>query len=120
MPTSIASFCTDKHVPRTPAVAVASGPFVFIYRNLRPYYKFTLPSIPVDEEEDALWEKAKEEEVGADAMKKLEKLRDTGTSPSSLICSPSRNLATKNYMKEACAKSFIQQTCVTTIHAKQR
>ena len=25
--------------PRTPAIGVAAGPFVFIYRNLRPYFK---------------------------------------------------------------------------------
>lgn len=37
-------------------MAVASGPYVFIYRNLRPYFKFTLPSVTVSEEEKGVWE----------------------------------------------------------------
>ena len=42
-PVSICTFFPDNSKPRTPSVAVAAGGFVFIYRNLRPYYKFTLP-----------------------------------------------------------------------------
>jgi Bardet-Biedl syndrome 1 protein len=35
----------DNNNPRTPAIAVGSGPFIYIYRNLRPYYKFSLPPV---------------------------------------------------------------------------
>ena len=42
-------------MPRTPAVAVASGPYVFIYRNLRPYFKFTLPPLEIDGRETEAW-----------------------------------------------------------------
>lgn len=47
MPTSVCTFYMDNTEPRTPAVAVASGSFIYIYRNLRPYFKFTLPSLQV-------------------------------------------------------------------------
>ena len=55
-PVSICAFYPDaKSSPRLPNVAVAAGPFVFIYRNLRPWYKFTLPSNPVHRDEEAAW-----------------------------------------------------------------
>ncbi len=37
----------DANTPRTPAVAVATGSFVYVYRNLRPYFKFTLPAVDI-------------------------------------------------------------------------
>ena len=47
-PSSLATFYSDQNKPQTPCVAVAAGPYVFIYRNLRPYYKFTLPPVDVE------------------------------------------------------------------------
>lgn len=55
VPVSLAVFYPDNAFPRTPAVAVAAGQFVFTYRNLRPYLKFTLPQVPMTSVEvDAL------------------------------------------------------------------
>ena len=34
-----------------PALGVAVGPFVFIYRNMRPYGKFTVPPVEVSKAE---------------------------------------------------------------------
>ena len=39
------------------SVAVASGPYVFIYRNLRPFFKFTIPAVELDKKELAIWGK---------------------------------------------------------------
>ena len=71
----------DTTDPRTPAVAVAAGSFVYVYKNLRPYFKFTLPhlqvsgggytgelnncptfslSLQLNSEEEELWGKVKE------------------------------------------------------------
>ena len=47
MPTAVSTFYMDNTEPRTPAVAVASGSFIYIYKNLRPYFKFTLPALQV-------------------------------------------------------------------------
>uniref|UniRef100_A0A8C2I8R6 Bardet-Biedl syndrome 1 n=1 Tax=Cyprinus carpio TaxID=7962 RepID=A0A8C2I8R6_CYPCA len=60
LPTGMVSFLMDLHEPRTPAIAVASGPFIYVYKNLRPYFKFTLPSLEVNPLEQDVWSQAKE------------------------------------------------------------
>lgn len=39
-PTACCAFRTDESPGTTPAVAIASGSFVFVYRNLKPFFKF--------------------------------------------------------------------------------
>lgn len=51
----MAVFYPEARRGTTPSVAIASGPHVFIYRNLRPYYKFTLPELHVEAREAAAW-----------------------------------------------------------------
>lgn len=34
------------------AVAVASGSFIYIFKNMRPYFKFSLPSLEVSDTVD--------------------------------------------------------------------
>lgn len=46
------------------AVAVASGPYMYVYKNLRPYFKFTLPSMEINAVEQDLWNQAND--VGID------------------------------------------------------
>lgn len=48
LPAGLVAFFMDLHEPRIPAVAVASGPCVYVYKNLRPYFKFTLPGSEVN------------------------------------------------------------------------
>lgn len=48
LPTGLVAFFMDLHEPRIPAVAVASGPCIYVYKNLRPYFKFTLPGLEVN------------------------------------------------------------------------
>ena len=42
-----------------PAVGVGTGPYIYIYRSMRPYYKFTLPTIKIDENELNIWNECK-------------------------------------------------------------
>ena len=42
------------------AVAVASGSYLYIYKNLRPYFKFTLPTLEVNATEADLWTQVRE------------------------------------------------------------
>ena len=44
-PVAAAVFFPDSAVPRTPSIAIAAGSFIYIYRNLRPYLKFSLPQV---------------------------------------------------------------------------
>uniref|UniRef100_A0A4W3H7J0 Bardet-Biedl syndrome 1 N-terminal domain-containing protein n=1 Tax=Callorhinchus milii TaxID=7868 RepID=A0A4W3H7J0_CALMI len=60
LPTGVVAFLMDTSEPRTPALAVASGPYIYIYKNMRPYFKFTLPVLPVNALEEEVWHQAKE------------------------------------------------------------
>lgn len=55
--TAIASFYTDSVGcgSSLPSLAVTAGPHVYIYRNLRPYYKFTLALEPTPARELDVW-----------------------------------------------------------------
>ena len=55
VPSALATFYTDLNKPATPSVAVAAGSYIFIYRNLRPYYKFTLPPVDIEQVEQDVW-----------------------------------------------------------------
>ena len=56
-PTALTVFYADGkgQAKRTAAVAVASGSAVFVYRNMHPYYKFSLPDFAVHPKELAVW-----------------------------------------------------------------
>ncbi len=69
-------FETDMNTPRTPAIAVAAGSHVYVYRNLRPYFKFTLPSVDIASGELDVWDQLKAGSVTADkAFETLSGLR---------------------------------------------
>ena len=65
-PVAVCGFYMDEKKPRVPAVGVACGPHVFVYRNLRPYFKFTAPAVELDREELAIWKEAKEQSAGVE------------------------------------------------------
>lgn len=46
------------------ALAVASGSAVFLFKSLRPYYKFVLPTMEVAQVEKDVWLKAREVRPG--------------------------------------------------------
>eukprot|EP00947_MAST-08B_sp_MAST-8B-sp1_P003262 g3262.t1 len=116
-PVAICSFLADDHRPRCPAVAVASGSYVFIYRNLRPYFKFTLPSVEVDAAELAVWKELADGAASpADAHQKLSAAREKGVE----LTTRSRDFLSQESPAEQAAfaeahakQRLIQQTCVT-------
>lgn len=77
LPTAVVTVYLDQNEPRTPgnysynfcvfvcqssipsffteAIAVASGPSVYVYKNMRPYFKFTLPPLDVNPLEEEAW-----------------------------------------------------------------
>uniref|UniRef100_A0A8C9VZM2 BBSome complex member BBS1 n=1 Tax=Scleropages formosus TaxID=113540 RepID=A0A8C9VZM2_SCLFO len=71
LPTGLVSFHMDQHEPRTPAIAVASGPFIYVYKNLRPYFKFTLPPLEVNPLEQEVWTQAKEDMIDPMSLKEM-------------------------------------------------
>uniref|UniRef100_A0A8C5STV3 Bardet-Biedl syndrome 1 n=1 Tax=Laticauda laticaudata TaxID=8630 RepID=A0A8C5STV3_LATLA len=71
LPTSVVSFLMELHEPRMPALAVASGPYIYVYKNLRPYFKFTLPLMEPNPMEKVVWDQAKEDKVDLLSMKEM-------------------------------------------------
>jgi Bardet-Biedl syndrome 1 protein len=56
-PVAVCSYYTDYKSPRRPVIAVGSGMHVFLYKNLQPFFKFTLPPVQIEVEEAEVWEK---------------------------------------------------------------
>lgn len=86
VPVAIACYYPDNTTPRTPSVAVAAGPHIFIYRNLRPHYKFTVPPSAINADEQDLWEKLRSPTEDTDVHKAYDQLvilRDSGVQLSS-------------------------------------
>uniref|UniRef100_A0A8D0GS34 BBSome complex member BBS1 n=1 Tax=Sphenodon punctatus TaxID=8508 RepID=A0A8D0GS34_SPHPU len=71
LPAGVAAFLMEQHEPRTLAVAVASGPFIYVYKNLRPYFKFTLPLLDINPLEKEVWEQAKEDMIDPLTLKEI-------------------------------------------------
>uniref|UniRef100_H3A6Z7 BBSome complex member BBS1 n=1 Tax=Latimeria chalumnae TaxID=7897 RepID=H3A6Z7_LATCH len=71
LPTGVAIFLMDQNEPLTPAIAVASGPYIYIYKNLRPYFKFTLPALEVNPLEQEVWSQVKEDKIDPVTLKEM-------------------------------------------------
>ena len=71
LPTAVCTFYMDTNEPRTPAIAVASGPFIYVYKNLRPYFKFTLPPLEVNPVELDLWNQAKDDKIDICVLREM-------------------------------------------------
>uniref|UniRef100_A0A8C4L5V1 Bardet-Biedl syndrome 1 n=1 Tax=Equus asinus TaxID=9793 RepID=A0A8C4L5V1_EQUAS len=85
LPAAAAAFLMGQHEPRTPALALASGPCVYVYKNLRPYFKFSLPQLPPNPLEQDLWNQAKEDQINHLTLKEmLEGIREKAEVPLSV------------------------------------
>ncbi|KAM4524562.1 BBSome complex member BBS1 [Odontesthes bonariensis] len=71
LPSGLVAFFMDLHEPRIPAVAVASGPCIYVYKNLRPYFKFTLPGLEVNALEQDVWQQVKEGQIDHLTLKEM-------------------------------------------------
>jgi len=123
-PVSVCVFYPDANKPRMPSVAVAAGPFVFIYRNLRPYYKFSLPLLAVDEKENEVWSAINEGKISIDELKdQLTAVRDSGvtlTSRSQDLLALDDPGAAGGYVAERKGKPLQQQTVCTCMEVLKK
>jgi len=113
---AITPFYSEANTPRTPAVAVAAGAFVFIYRNLRPYYKFTLPPVDLDPKELAVW--GEEALEAAQLAQQLHALREAGValsvrSTDLLAIDDAETAKRQAFVERHKATPLVQPTCVT-------
>ncbi|GFR47660.1 hypothetical protein Agub_g9403 [Astrephomene gubernaculifera] len=78
-PVAICSYISENTAPRLPALAVAAGSNIFIYRNLRPCHRFQLPPENVNTEEQDVWQKVMDGEIViGEAVAQLTRLQDAG------------------------------------------
>ncbi|KAJ8970106.1 hypothetical protein NQ314_001396 [Rhamnusium bicolor] len=76
VPNSLITFYPNQLEPRIPAVAVACGSDLFIYKNNKPFYKFRVPSTPILPLEAEFWKKCHEDEqTNSDIGKAVEELK---------------------------------------------
>lgn len=54
-PIALTSFLPDPTPPRLPALAVAAGCHVYMFKGLKPYFKFVLPLQGCSQDEEQLW-----------------------------------------------------------------
>merc|ERR1712136_266193 len=80
VPCAVQCFFHEVATPPIPTLAVASGHQVFIYRYMRPYLKFTLPPIEIDQLESEVWEEmhAGSTDIST-GCEKLNAARENGT-----------------------------------------
>lgn len=71
IPSGVVSFNIDGNDPQTPAIAVASGSYLYIYKNLKPFYKFSLPPLEVNNTEMDAWNQVKEDKIDLMALKEI-------------------------------------------------
>ncbi|XP_058066095.1 Bardet-Biedl syndrome 1 protein homolog [Anopheles bellator] len=57
IPCAVESFYITDQEPRTPIIAVAVESSVLFYRNMKPYYKYTIPGMSVEPLEVDVWSK---------------------------------------------------------------
>lgn len=122
LPTGLTAFLMDQNEPRTPAVAVASGPFIYVYKNLRPYFKFTLPPLEVNSLELEVWSQAKEDKIDPVTLKEmLEGIRGKAEVPLSvrslkfLMLEPQEMETFVNLYKNQPLKRQTVITCIGTL-----
>ncbi|XP_002732274.1 BBSome complex member BBS1-like [Saccoglossus kowalevskii] len=123
LPTGVSTFFMDTNEPRTPAIAVASGPYIYVYKNLRPYFKFTLPPLEVNEVEEQLWNQTREDKIDVRVLREmLDSLRRENTDSSLtvrslrfLMLDPDQMEAFADLHKHSPMKKQTVITCMDTL-----
>lgn len=123
LPTGVCTFYMDQNEPLIPAVAVASGPFIYIYKNSRPYFKFTTPPLEVNTVETDAWNQVKEGVIDSTMLqeKLVELKNETGEHGLTvrslrLLQLPTEDLETfTNQHKHTVLKKQTVITCISTL-----
>ena len=117
-PCAVCAFYTEPNdLIRRPAIAVASGPSVFIYKNLKPFYKFFLPCIEINPIEADVWANIRGGKVTtASALEVLQHAKENGVplSTRSLeLLSIEESSERETFVDECKNLPLIQQTVIT-------
>ncbi|GJQ85344.1 hypothetical protein Trydic_g12650 [Trypoxylus dichotomus] len=121
IPSSIVSFYASSYDTKIPVVGVACGPDLLIYKNSKPYFKFTVPPLPIEALEHSVWNRLSED-PSVD-MKSV--LDDLGSIPYNSLSPRSQKLLSlqaseiKDFVityKNSEPKKFAPITCMTILN----
>eukprot|EP01059_Diplonema_ambulator_P035719 TRINITY_DN8532_c0_g1_i5.p1 TRINITY_DN8532_c0_g1~~TRINITY_DN8532_c0_g1_i5.p1 ORF type:complete len:594 (+),score=182.29 TRINITY_DN8532_c0_g1_i5:184-1965(+) len=117
-PCALCSFYTDYSDPiHRPAIAVASGPSIYIYKNLKAFYKFFLPCIEINPIEADVWANIRQGKITINAASEvLEHAKENGvplSSRSMEYLSIESNEEKERFVNECKNAPLIQQTVIT-------
>ncbi|XP_053416015.1 Bardet-Biedl syndrome 1 protein isoform X1 [Nycticebus coucang] len=119
LPAAAVTFLMEQHEPQAPALALASGPCVYVYKNLRPYFKFSLPLLPPNPLEQDLWHQAKEDRIDPLTLKEmLEGIREKEEVPLSVQSLRFLQLELSEmeaFVNQHKSKSIKRQTVITAM-----
>ncbi|KAF5272140.1 hypothetical protein FQA39_LY01222 [Lamprigera yunnana] len=120
VPSALIGFYIDTVQPRVPVVGLSCGSNLLIYKNNKPFFKFTLPSLPVSALEEDVWQKLNQNESESykDILQDLEALPFTSLSAKSqgLLGQPDTEI--KNFInayKEVELTKISPIVCMTTL-----
>eukprot|EP00519_Triparma_laevis_P002041 CAMPEP_0182517722 /NCGR_PEP_ID=MMETSP1321-20130603/42803_1 /TAXON_ID=91990 /ORGANISM="Bolidomonas sp., Strain RCC1657" /LENGTH=477 /DNA_ID=CAMNT_0024725487 /DNA_START=120 /DNA_END=1549 /DNA_ORIENTATION=+ len=123
-PVSMCVFYTSDSSSSTPAIGIAGGPYVFIYRHLRPYFKFTLPFVDLDPQDESIWAEMDSGNVDAEAgWQMLQQARDSGAVMSSWsldLLSMEDEMARAQYVAGKRGVEHKQHTVVTCMETLRK
>ncbi|KAF7234913.1 hypothetical protein EG68_11492 [Paragonimus skrjabini miyazakii] len=106
-------------------LAVASGPNLYVYRNLKPYFKFKLPLLELCAEEEDAWRRAEKGDICPDELfKELENLHRnsaqlTVRSLKFLKLKPTESYAFFETYRTVPLKRQTTATCMTKMYRHQ-
>eukprot|EP00049_Salpingoeca_infusionum_P025369 m.18885 g.18885 ORF g.18885 m.18885 type:complete len:590 (+) comp7955_c0_seq2:93-1862(+) len=118
--------CTISDESTVPMVAVAASDGLFVFKNLRPFFRFTLPPADVLEAERDLWINARNESANPQQLfDDLKALRSTGAklcprSMTYLAMDPDQRPAFLEGVREIPVKQKGVFTCLTSLAHKSQ
>ena len=126
VPSAMECYYTDTGKGAVPNIAIACGSYVYIYRNMRPYYRYALPPVTLDQTETGVFDALKAGTMdAATALATLTEAKENGVllSPRvlSLLQLPSveEQLASVAAQKDVLYAQLSVVTCMTTIYKSQ-
>lgn len=126
-PAALCAFYSDSGATKTPSVAVACGACVYIYRNMRPFYKFTVPEARLGVMESEVWTSLKDSSMLPgdiiNAVDKLKKARENGENlaPRSTGLIATEDPTTReSHIKEWINQPLSESPCVCTMSSLKR
>eukprot|EP01038_Epipyxis_sp_PR26KG_P009508 gene9508-12808_t len=123
-PISMCITYTENSTPRIPSVAVAAGSHVFIYRQLRPYRKWSCPPVEISQTEIDIWNDLKSDSINPiAAVKLLVEARDGGTILSSRsleLLSIDGEVPRATFISEMKTVNFLQLTLITVMEIMKK